>query len=372
MSIFNERAEQEVQAWAQGEFDRCRVISADEVAWRLNHAGVVAPSAHEAAQEVLASLTPPRGDLMERWEGSDSQHTLLNRLAYAWLTRRCRLGKVWVGMELPGRNPSLGEERLPPSVSTWEAYPHPDIYAETSEGRFWIECQTRRSWNGLMQKLPFVSHFAGAFDTFVIVGPRSDERITERFQAAALAAGRRFLRVIPEQEPMDLPEDVLQDYRSTLPSVPDLPPRIGVDRFWEFAGMGRHGELTERRFQRIPRPVGETSIPVSVEWPVDCELCSGRGGERGGQSVACPRCSGDGFVEKKANWWDYCRRCWGSGRVPETPCHTCNGRGWHFADKQVMLRVGPDLAGPTDYTVAIDPEGRPGRRGRLTITVAYE
>ena len=69
---------------------------------------------------------------------------------------------------------------------------------------------------------------------------------------------------------------------------------------------------------------------IKVPHRVQCPHCHGQGGEPGSKVQTCPDCHGRGQVNQSAGFFSVstpCRRCHGTGKIMEKPCHQCRGVG---------------------------------------------
>jgi molecular chaperone DnaJ len=111
-----------------------------------------------------------------------------------------------------------------------------------------------------------------------------------------------------------------------------------------------------------------TRVEVSFDATVQCETCRGNGAEPGTPIVACPTCHGSGQTQRVARTrfgqlvrTAICDTCGGDGRVAESPCETCNGRGMEVRRQKVDVDVP---AGISDgQRIRIAGRGHAGERG---------
>ncbi|MDQ6731593.1 MAG: molecular chaperone DnaJ [Actinomycetota bacterium] len=75
-------------------------------------------------------------------------------------------------------------------------------------------------------------------------------------------------------------------------------------------------------------------VEVAYDSVARCEHCRGNGAEPGTPIGTCPQCQGAGQVRAVTRTpfgqvvrATVCDRCAGDGKIPETPCHVCAGRG---------------------------------------------
>ena len=99
-----------------------------------------------------------------------------------------------------------------------------------------------------------------------------------------------------------------------------------------------------------------------------CETCAGSGAEPGTQPVTCPRCSGTGELRQVRSTMlgqivnvTVCDRCRGTGKVVETPCHTCHGDG--RVEHRRRLRVTVPAGIDDGHQIRLTGEGEAAPRG---------
>src|SRR3954466_3845853 len=111
-----------------------------------------------------------------------------------------------------------------------------------------------------------------------------------------------------------------------------------------------------------------TRVEVAFDATVQCETCRGNGAEPGTPIVACPTCHGSGQTQRVARTrfgqlvrTAICDTCEGDGRVAESPCATCGGRGMQAHHQKVEVDVP---AGISDgQRIRIAGRGHAGERG---------
>ncbi|HEY1098652.1 MAG TPA: molecular chaperone DnaJ, partial [Myxococcota bacterium] len=96
----------------------------------------------------------------------------------------------------------------------------------------------------------------------------------------------------------------------------------------------------------------------------DCETCSGSGAKPGTKVKSCSQCGGSGEIRVAQGFFaiaQTCRACGGAGRVVESPCTDCRGRGQREQEKQLSVKVP---AGVNEGTrLRFVGEGEAGRGG---------
>src|SRR5918994_3380058 len=95
-----------------------------------------------------------------------------------------------------------------------------------------------------------------------------------------------------------------------------------------------------------------TSVEAAYDATTLCETCHGNGAEPGTPIVACPTCHGSGQIQRVARTrfgqlvrTAICDNCGGDGRVAESPCETCGGRGMEVRREKGGGDVPPGISG---------------------------
>jgi molecular chaperone DnaJ len=140
-----------------------------------------------------------------------------------------------------------------------------------------------------------------------------------------------------------------------------------------------------------------TRREVSFEAVSLCERCHGNGAEPGTPIRACERCDGTGQLREVTRTpfgqvmrTTICPVCEGDGRVPETPCSECGGRGRIVRGRTYEVEIPPGIesgqririagaghaggsgapAGDLYVQVAVAEDPRFERHGEHLVTVA--
>nr|WP_243120239.1 molecular chaperone DnaJ [Caloramator sp. E03] len=99
-----------------------------------------------------------------------------------------------------------------------------------------------------------------------------------------------------------------------------------------------------------------------------CDKCHGTGAKPGTSPKACPKCNGTGQIKTQRNTpfgsfvsVTTCDRCYGEGRVIETPCPNCGGKGKVRKKKIISINIPAGV--DTGNTIPLRGEGEPGLRG---------
>ncbi|PIR49060.1 molecular chaperone DnaJ [Candidatus Peregrinibacteria bacterium CG10_big_fil_rev_8_21_14_0_10_55_24] len=120
---------------------------------------------------------------------------------------------------------------------------------------------------------------------------------------------------------------------------------------------------------------------IAFEREVSCNVCGGSGIEKGSKTVACPDCSGTGQVTRTTQSFFgsiqqsvLCRRCGGSGSIPERPCASCSGEGRHRTKETITVEVPAGIH--NGQTLRLNGQGDAGRQGApagdLYVLIAVE
>jgi molecular chaperone DnaJ len=99
-----------------------------------------------------------------------------------------------------------------------------------------------------------------------------------------------------------------------------------------------------------------------------CETCGGNGAEPGTQPITCPKCQGTGELRNVRQTMlgqminvSVCDRCRGTGKIVETPCHTCHGDG--RVERKRTLRVAVPAGIDDGHQIRLSGEGEAAPRG---------
>jgi molecular chaperone DnaJ len=99
-----------------------------------------------------------------------------------------------------------------------------------------------------------------------------------------------------------------------------------------------------------------------------CETCAGSGAEPGTNTITCPKCNGNGELRSVRSTMlgqivnvVACDRCRGTGKIVETPCHTCHGDG--RVERKRTLRVTVPAGIDESHQIRLTGEGEAAPRG---------
>jgi molecular chaperone DnaJ len=111
-----------------------------------------------------------------------------------------------------------------------------------------------------------------------------------------------------------------------------------------------------------------TRVELTYDATARCETCHGNGAQPGTPIVQCPVCDGAGQVQRVARTrfgqlvrTAICDNCGGDGRIAESPCETCEGRGLEVKRQQVEVDVPPGIA--DGQRIRISGRGHAGEGG---------
>ena len=110
------------------------------------------------------------------------------------------------------------------------------------------------------------------------------------------------------------------------------------------------------------------SVEVDFDAVDVCERCHGNGAEPGTPIDTCPRCEGTGqlrAVQRTAFGQlvrqAVCDVCGGDGRVAQTPCPDCRGRGRRAARRKLSVDIPAGIA--DEQRIRLTGRGHAGERG---------
>ncbi len=117
---------------------------------------------------------------------------------------------------------------------------------------------------------------------------------------------------------------------------------------------------------------------ITLEKKDKCKTCEGSGAEPGTKVITCPVCHGQGQIRttRRTIFGNMaasttCERCEGDGKIPEKPCHTCNGRGVLRQQKTLQVKIPAGI--DNGQRIRVSGEGEVGYRasnpGDLYLTI---
>jgi molecular chaperone DnaJ len=101
--------------------------------------------------------------------------------------------------------------------------------------------------------------------------------------------------------------------------------------------------------------IGGASTEIRLRKEDVCPTCNGSGGDPSGKRVTCQQCGGSGMVElsrERMTVRQVCPRCHGEGRINETPCGGCRGRGRVEREETVSVKIPPGVRDGSKLRIA--------------------
>ena len=107
---------------------------------------------------------------------------------------------------------------------------------------------------------------------------------------------------------------------------------------------------------------------INVTRDEKCDLCNGSGAKPGSKIITCVNCGGRGKIQMTQNTImgafstvKTCDKCNGTGKVIETPCERCSGKGIVRKSRKIEINVP---AGIDDgQAISLRGEGDAGKKG---------
>ncbi|MCP5007648.1 MAG: molecular chaperone DnaJ [Planctomycetes bacterium] len=141
--------------------------------------------------------------------------------------------------------------------------------------------------------------------------------------------------------------------------------------FEEFFGGGSRTRATKRGASlRCDIVLDFVEVASGAEKTIEltkrsfCEECKGTGARKGTSPVTCPYCNGKGEIHQRQGFFTLrttCPKCKGGGKIIETPCNRCHGKGLYPKKSKIKVSVP---AGIEDGTrLRITGQGESGERG---------
>ena len=112
----------------------------------------------------------------------------------------------------------------------------------------------------------------------------------------------------------------------------------------------------------------DTQIDVEYDAVDLCEHCRGNGAEPGTPIRTCDRCGGAGQLRAVSRTafgqlvrTQACDVCGGDGKIPETPCSVCRGRGRQATTRKLTVDIPAGIA--DEQRIRLTGRGHAGERG---------
>ncbi|UCB56896.1 MAG: molecular chaperone DnaJ [Candidatus Omnitrophota bacterium] len=108
-----------------------------------------------------------------------------------------------------------------------------------------------------------------------------------------------------------------------------------------------------------------------------CPTCKGEGAKPGTKRITCPECRGAGQIRTTGGFFTIartCARCGGEGKVIQTPCSNCRGKGLVRAERKIHVKVPAGADTGLRLRISGEGEGAPrgGRSGDLYVDISVE
>jgi molecular chaperone DnaJ len=109
----------------------------------------------------------------------------------------------------------------------------------------------------------------------------------------------------------------------------------------------------------------------------DCATCAGSGAKPGTKVKPCSQCGGSGEIRVAQGFFaiaQTCRACGGAGRVVESPCGDCRGKGQKEQERELAVKVPPGVNEGTRLRFVGEGEGGRGGgpRGDLYVVISVK
>ncbi|MBS0346152.1 MAG: DnaJ domain-containing protein [Proteobacteria bacterium] len=169
-------------------------------------------------------------------------------------------------------------------------------------------------------------------------------------------AHEEFRRVREAFERLTRPS-AFEEMDDASPETPDATPARGEDRRMDI-------------FVDLLQAVHGSTVSITLDGRVDCDDCDGSGQRNYGRTTMCAHCHGSGRIRGKTGLKP-CPHCHGKGFTTDHRCPSCDGRGWHPADRQLAISLPPAMLPGDELRIGGQggsaPEG--GEPGDLYLTV---
>lgn len=111
-----------------------------------------------------------------------------------------------------------------------------------------------------------------------------------------------------------------------------------------------------------------TEKEISITRSESCEECHGSGAAPGTSAKTCPTCGGTGQVrvQRQTPLGSFvstttCDKCGGKGKIIESPCHTCHGKGSVRKNRKITVKVPAGV--DTGNVMPLRGQGEHGQNG---------
>jgi len=118
----------------------------------------------------------------------------------------------------------------------------------------------------------------------------------------------------------------------------------------------------------------ETSI--NIPRSETCENCNGSGAKPGTSQKTCPKCDGTGQmkISRRTAFGMFtqvsvCDKCGGKGKIIETPCPECRGRGLVQNTREIELKIPEGVTDGSQLRLSGEGEAASGGTGDLYVVI---
>jgi molecular chaperone DnaJ len=115
---------------------------------------------------------------------------------------------------------------------------------------------------------------------------------------------------------------------------------------------------------------------VRVNRREKCPACDGTGAKSKDDLKVCSACNGSGQIQHVSQRGfmrtvsiSTCNKCGGRGKIVETPCDRCKGRGIISKGRKITIRIPPGVESGTRFRMSREGEMGPGGPGDLYVTM---
>jgi len=103
---------------------------------------------------------------------------------------------------------------------------------------------------------------------------------------------------------------------------------------------------------------------ITIPLQSTCDVCNGKGSEKGQDPDKCPTCDGAGRIRAQQGFFTIekaCETCHGAGNIIKNPCKKCSGSG--RVNKEKTLKVAIPKGIEAGRRIRLSGEGEAGIRG---------
>jgi molecular chaperone DnaJ len=133
-------------------------------------------------------------------------------------------------------------------------------------------------------------------------------------------------------------------------------------------GPVQGGDVAVSAEVTLAQAAAGASVELSFEGIDTCERCHGNGAEPGTPIVTCERCGGVGVLQAvtRSPFGQVVRQvscdvCGGDGKVAQTPCERCDGRGREVRRRTLSVDIPPGIADA--QRIRLSGRGHAGEHG---------